>query len=267
MRPQADAWAERVIVRPRLSLYSEKDRIMDSSRLLKSSYRQWLVSLVIFSAACSNGSVVSQQSEANTAPAAVATPAVSNSQTPQGVAASPVATPAAAVAVPSSTPAFGATPGPNEQAGRGNMGGVVTSAKPMLTPAPDPFPPRPTPTIVLSEGRIQQQWAAPAEAMKLSNPFKTQPDAAARGRELYLQKCADCHGKHGQGNGYIGQNLKRDGKPLLPTNLASRMVQANSDGELFWKITNGRSPMPAHRVRFEDDQRWLIVSFLRTLKE
>jgi mono/diheme cytochrome c family protein len=65
----------------------------------------------------------------------------------------------------------------------------------------------------------------------------------------------------------MGQALKRDGKLLPPTNLASRMVQANSDGELFWKITNGRSPMPAHRVRFEDAQRWQIVAFLRTLKE
>ena len=42
--------------------------------------------------------------------------------------------------------------------------------------------------------------------------------------------------------------------------------QANTDGELFWKITNGRSPMPSHRIRFDDEQRWYIVAYLRTLK-
>ena len=64
----------------------------------------------------------------------------------------------------------------------------------------------------------------------------------------------------------MARDLKRDGKTVTPTNLTSQMVQANTDGELFWKITNGRSPMPANRVRFDDEQRWHIVAYLRTLK-
>ncbi|MFZ4986950.1 MAG: c-type cytochrome [Blastocatellia bacterium] len=44
------------------------------------------------------------------------------------------------------------------------------------------------------------------------------------------------------------------------------MVQANSDGELYWKITNGKSPMPASRIRFTDEQRWQIVNYIRTFK-
>jgi mono/diheme cytochrome c family protein len=141
--------------------------------------------------------------------------------------------------------------------------GMITRspAKPMLTPAPDPFPARPTPTVVMADGKIKQQWAAPAEAASLVNPFKDQANAAQLGREFYMQKCVDCHGKEGKGNGYMAKMVA---KP--PTNLASQMVQANSDGELFWKITNGRSPMPAHRIRFTDEQRWYIVAFLRTFK-
>lgn len=141
-----------------------------------------------------------------------------------------------------------------------------SAAKPAPTQPADPFPPRPTPTVVLQNGKIVQQWPAPAEFASKTNPHAKEPNAAALGREYYMQKCVDCHGKGGQGNGWLSPSLKREGKPLLPTNLASRMVQANTDGELFWKITNGRSPMPAHRVRFDDDQRWYIVSFLRTLK-
>lgn len=134
------------------------------------------------------------------------------------------------------------------------------------TPAPEPFKPRPTPTIVLENGKIKQQWEAPADAAGQANPLKNKPDAAKLGRELYLQRCADCHGREGKGNGYLSAQLKRDGKSIMPTNLASQMVQANTDGELFWKITKGRSPMPASGVRFSDEERWAIVSFLRTLR-
>jgi mono/diheme cytochrome c family protein len=148
----------------------------------------------------------------------------------------------------------------------GNIPATVSTAKPMMTPEPDPFPARPTPTVVINKGKIVQQWQAPADAAQLVNPVKDKPDAAKLGREYYMQRCADCHGKKGEGNGWMSGNSKRDGKPLPPTNLTSQMVQANTDGELFWKITNGRSPMPANRIRFDDERRWYIVTFLRTLK-
>lgn len=134
------------------------------------------------------------------------------------------------------------------------------------TPVPEPFKPRPTPPVVMENGKIKQQWAAPAEVASQTNPQKNKPDAVKLGRELYLQRCADCHGREGKGNGYMSAQLKRENQPITPTNLTSQMVQANTDGELFWKITKGRSPMPASGVRFSDEERWAIVSFLRTLK-
>ncbi|MCI0337049.1 MAG: cytochrome c [Acidobacteria bacterium] len=137
----------------------------------------------------------------------------------------------------------------------------LSTGRPMMTPTPDPFPPRPTPTVVMKDGKILQEWQAPAEAANIVNPFKNKSDAAKIGREYYMQRCAACHGQEGKGNGIMSKTLL---KP--PTNLASQMVQANSDGELFWKITNGKSPMPANRIRFNDDERWYIVAYLRTLK-
>lgn len=212
-------------------------------------------------AACKSGSVVSDSSAQN-APAspansqASATPAV---ETP----------PAAARATPVGL-AAAASPDSGKNPGRkivSNIPATVTAAKLPATPEPDPFPPRPTPTVVMKDGKIVQQWQAPAEAADLVNPVKSNPDAAKMGREFYMQVCSACHGKSGQGNGYNSGYPKRDGKPLPPTNLTSKVVQANTDGELFWKITNGKSPMPAHRIRFDDEQRWYIVAFLRTLKK
>ncbi|MEP7270842.1 MAG: cytochrome c [Acidobacteriota bacterium] len=142
-----------------------------------------------------------------------------------------------------------------------NMAGVTTSVyKPTPTPG-DPFPPRPTPTLVIKDGKPVQEWQAPPEALALTSPLQGRPDAVKIGEALYNQRCVDCHGKKGYGNGPMSRGIRK-----APTNLASRMVQANTDGELYWKITNGRSPMPANRVRFEDDQRWYIVAFLRSLK-
>lgn len=134
------------------------------------------------------------------------------------------------------------------------------------TPQPDPFKARPTPTVTMENGKIKQQWPAPAEAAGLTNPAKNRPEMVKLGKELYEQRCLDCHGRQGQGNGFMSAQLKRDGQPIAPTNLASQMVQSNTDGELFWKITNGKSPMPASRVRFSDEERWAIVAYLRTLK-
>ncbi len=139
--------------------------------------------------------------------------------------------------------------------------GEFTTAKPAPTPAKDPFPARPTPAVVMQNGKIVQQWQAPADAAAVASPVKDNPNAAGIGKVLYLQKCVDCHGKAGEGNGWMSKGLLRP-----PTNLASKVVQANTDGELFWKITNGKSPMPAHRVRFTDEERWYIVSYLRTFK-
>ena len=143
---------------------------------------------------------------------------------------------------------------------------VEVSPARLPTPQPDPFKARPTPPVTMENGKIKQQWPAPADAAGLNNPGKNRPEMVKLGKELYEQRCLDCHGREGKGNGFMSAQLKRDGQPIVPTNLASQMVQANTDGELFWKITNGKSPMPASRVRFSDEERWAIVAYLRTLK-
>lgn len=225
---------------------------------------------ILLTVACSKSSVVQENTGQNVATSS--SPVQGSTAASPQTSSSPGATPATAPTTPvgptgQTTPSspFELQPGEKKQM-MGNLPVVVSPAKPALTPAPDPFPPRPAPTVVTQNGKVVQQWQAPAEAANLTSPVKNRPDAANIGREYYMQKCVDCHGKEGKGNGYMSSQTKRDGQPVPPTNLASQMVQANTDGELFWKITNGRSPMPAHRVRFEDEQRWYIVAYLRTFK-
>jgi mono/diheme cytochrome c family protein len=79
--------------------------------------------------------------------------------------------------------------------------------------------------------------------------------------ELYEQKCVVCHGPTGGGDGPAAQLLTR--KPADFTD-AKRMSKV-SDGELFWKVTTGHGDMPSWQAGLSDNERWLIVSYLRVL--
>jgi mono/diheme cytochrome c family protein len=99
-------------------------------------------------------------------------------------------------------------------------------------------------------------WRAPDGAASKPNPLATRPDAAAGGKKLFLRNCAECHGSDGS-----GIVKKRAADLRLP------VVQDQSDGALFWKITNGNTDrgMPAFS-KLPEMQRWQLVLFLRTLK-
>ena len=53
--------------------------------------------------------------------------------------------------------------------------------------------------------------------------------------------------------------------PPKPANWTSEAVQKEADGELFWKISNGRGAMPPWKHLPEKD-RWELVNYIRSLK-
>ena len=71
------------------------------------------------------------------------------------------------------------------------------------------------------------QWIAPAAASAKPNPLANKPETAAGGRKLFLRNCAECHGSNG-----AGMEKKHSADLRLP------LVQQQSDGTLFWKITS-----------------------------
>jgi mono/diheme cytochrome c family protein len=104
-----------------------------------------------------------------------------------------------------------------------------------------------------------EPWNAPESAAQTKNPLGSSADSVAKGRKLYAERCADCHGKKGRGDGGGGADLERK-----PTDLTSS-VQTQSDGALFWKISEGRRPMPAYGGKLSEEQRWQVIRFLRSL--
>ncbi|HEY2458626.1 MAG TPA: PQQ-dependent sugar dehydrogenase [Candidatus Acidoferrum sp.] len=95
---------------------------------------------------------------------------------------------------------------------------------------------------------------APSSSAQQKNPYEGKPDAVTAGSKLFATSCAACHGATGQGTGNV--------PPLTegPTLTAP-------DGEVFWFITTGsvQNGMPAWG-QLPEDQRWQIVSFVKSLK-
>ena len=104
--------------------------------------------------------------------------------------------------------------------------------------------------------RPDPDWRPPTEAAKKANPLARKSQAVAGGKKLFLRNCAECHNKDGTGI------VKKHSADFQLT-----IVQEESDGALFWKITNGNPDrgMPSFS-KVPELERWQLVLFLRTLK-
>jgi len=103
-------------------------------------------------------------------------------------------------------------------------------------------------------------WRVPDSARKVQNPYPATSEALTEGGQLYAKRCKDCHGVNGDGTGE-----KADQLSAMPSDFTdARQMSRATDGELFWKITHGRRPMPAFKDKLTDKQRWELVDYIRT---
>jgi len=118
--------------------------------------------------------------------------------------------------------------------------------------------------LVSSQGNAQAKkpWVAPESASKMKNPLTVDSSVLADAKKLYQMNCTPCHGKKGKGNGASAFTLN-----TKPADHTSEGVQQDSDGALFWKLSEGNHPMPTHKIVLTDTQRWELVAYIRTLKK
>jgi len=104
----------------------------------------------------------------------------------------------------------------------------------------------------------QAEWKAPADAKAKKSAVKGTGNA----KKAVETNCVTCHGASGKGDGPAAAALP----PPKPADWTSAKVQSQTDGELFWKISEGRGAMPPWK-HLPDKDRWEIVNYIRTLKK
>jgi mono/diheme cytochrome c family protein len=95
------------------------------------------------------------------------------------------------------------------------------------------------------------------------NPIPATPGNIHSGQTSFGSYCMVCHGLDGQNTGVPFADRM---DPPVPS-LASKSVQAYTDGQLHWIIQNGISPsgMPAAKDLFHDEEIWQMVLYIRHL--
>ena len=109
---------------------------------------------------------------------------------------------------------------------------------------------------------VQEEWIVPEKYVNMENPTDPEEDLAI-GKSLYDKHCKSCHGKEGYGDGPKAAEMNGD-----LGDFSSEEFQEQTDGELYYKTTFGRLDMPEYSKKVPDDEdRWLIVNYMRTLAE
>jgi mono/diheme cytochrome c family protein len=106
----------------------------------------------------------------------------------------------------------------------------------------------------------QAPWVAPEAEKAKKNPLPNDKKVIEQGQNVAKTNCVTCHGPKGKGDGPAAVALNPK-----PADWTSKRVQDETDGELFWKISNGRGAMPPWKHLPEND-RWAVVRFIRSLK-
>ena len=102
--------------------------------------------------------------------------------------------------------------------------------------------------------------AVPDKYVNMPNPVKADAKSLAAGKALFQVNCESCHGKKGIGNGSKAADLK-----TVPGNFTKPSFQTQTDGAIFYKITEGRKEMPKAKKDLPNDiDRWNLVNYVRT---
>ena len=103
-------------------------------------------------------------------------------------------------------------------------------------------------------------WLVPEAAKKHKNPVTSSPESIKKGMLFYRGNCMPCHGEKGDGDG-----PKREELPRKPGDFTDRRKMSTmADGEIFWKMSKGRDPMPSFAAKLSEEQHWHLVNYVRT---
>jgi len=115
---------------------------------------------------------------------------------------------------------------------------------------------------LLAAAPQEEGWVVPEEARAVANPPEANEEMIAEGKVHVRARCESCHGEAGKGDGKATRFIRPAPADISTTEARDRMT----DGEIFFKITEGKKPMPGMARTLTEDERWQVVLYLRTLQ-
>ncbi|MBI4930619.1 MAG: cytochrome c [Bacteroidetes bacterium] len=112
------------------------------------------------------------------------------------------------------------------------------------------------------DDKKKKPWVVPEKSKAMKSTVKSDDATLASGKALYAKHCKSCHGVKGLGDGPKSKELETSCGDL------SVDLKDQTDGEVFFKVKEGRDDMPSFKKKLpEDDDIWTIVNYIRTLAD
>ena len=117
------------------------------------------------------------------------------------------------------------------------------------------------PILLLGLQMIEaQNMVVPAANKAKASPLVFNASTAKEGESIYNKNCVSCHGNPSKGN-YLRTLNPPPGDP------ASAKFQNQTDGELFYNISQGNALMPQYKNILSEEERWKLVSYIRSFNK
>ena len=105
----------------------------------------------------------------------------------------------------------------------------------------------------------QNEWIVPVTDTGKISPYIFEEEMVTTGEVLYENVCTSCH----------GVPTKNNPMPFAPSpgDPASDKFQGQTDGSMFYKITNGRGGMPSFANSLAEEEIWSLIAFIRSFNK
>jgi mono/diheme cytochrome c family protein len=127
---------------------------------------------------------------------------------------------------------------------------------------PDGRSMRPAVAGTVARGHLPPAFATAEDASALlGNPLPLTLRTAERGRKVFNDHCAVCHGAVGDGVALLSRAYG-----AKPKNLLSNEMRGQPDGYVYGVIVRGKNAMPSYAPDLDENDRWAAVHYVRILQ-
>jgi len=114
--------------------------------------------------------------------------------------------------------------------------------------------------VAIVAGSLIAGSGAAALSATVRNPIPPTRESVQQGREIYVDRCAVCHGAAGRGDGPAAITLQP-----RPADFRVHLAAGHTEAQLFDWLSNGfpGTTMPAFRNDLSTDERWHVLNFIQ----